>query len=378
MSAPSPVRVNPLYLGSYLMARVQGSAAATESPADPEALQEEIGQSLQSSGTKVDSSVDPCALPIANSEPDVQKALRERLPLALAGGALHTELVVAALNHPASELPTVEALEAYQVQASQWIEATTRMLAGAWQGSGAGEVDDDAPFGRGQIPDDHRYEITRLLAQVLRDHPDAPTQIEPARMAMYLTVPESAHRSLHPDSGMRLAEARALVYVLIAALRCDFQREVSTVLNDAWTAVAETAERQAQPLDQALDLTPDAWQRALRHLLDTTGALYAATLAWVHRNSVQMIQAYQDRLNAGDSAGADRLAQAYQDRRLGYAGIPHYFQMAVEPIHRWVRVALSEEATVREATPTVLETSPGPPSPRRNRSTSSHHRGSTP
>ena len=378
MSAPSPVRVNPLYLGSYMAARVQGSAA-TEPPDDPEVLQEETA--LPSSGIKGDSPVDPGPLPMAHGEPHVPTAIRERLVLALAGGALHTELVVAALNHAASESsPTVEALEAYQVQASQWIEATTRQLAHAWQGSGVGScaVSSEAPSGGGQIPEEHRYEIARLLTRVLRDHPAAPTDIEPARMAMYLTVPETVHRSLPPDSGMRLAESRALAQVLMAVLRCDFQRDVHTVLNTAWAAITETAERQAQSLDQALDLTPDARQRAWRHLLEATGVLYAATLARVHRDSVPMIQAYQDCLNAGDSAGADRLAQAYQERRLGYTGIPHYFQKAVAPIDRWVRVALAEEATVRAAISTVSDPSSDPPSPPRNRSPAAPHRGNMP
>jgi len=375
MSAPSPVRVNPLYLGSYLAARGPGSAAATEPPADPEVLQEETA--LPSSAIKGDSPVDPGPLPMAHGESHVPTAVRERLALALAGGALHTELVVAALNQAASESsPTVEALEAYQVQASQWIEATTRRLAHAWQSSGA--VSSEAPSGGGPIPEEHRYEIARLLARVLRDHPAAPTQIEPACMAIYLTVPETVHRSLSPDSGMRLAEARALAQVLMAVLRCDFQREVSTVLNDAWAAIAETVERQAQSLDQALDLTPDARQRAWRHLLEAAGVLYAATLARVHRDSVSMIQAYQDCLNARDSVGADRLAQAYQERRLGYTGIPHYFQKAVTPMDRWLRVALAEEATVRGAMSTVAETSSDPSSPPRNRSPAAPHRGNTP
>ncbi len=379
MSAPSPVRVNPLYLGSYLAARGPGSAAATEPPADPEVLQEETA--LPSSAIQGDSPVDPGPLPMTHGESDVPTASRERLALALAGGALHTELVVAALNQAASESsPTVEALEAYQVQASQWIEATTRQLAHAWQSSSSSSsaVNSEAPSGGGPIPEEHRYEIARLLARVLHDHPAAPTDIEPARMAMYLTVPETVHRPLPPDSGMRLAEARALAQVLTTVLRCDFQREVSTVLNAAWAAIAETVERQAQSLDQALDLTPDARQRAWRHLLEATGVLYAATLARVHRDSVSMIQAYQDCLNAGDSTGADRRAQAYQERRLGYTGIPHYFEKAVAPMDRWLRVALADEATVRAAISTVAETSSDRRSPPRNQSPAPPHRGNTP
>ena len=119
--------------------------------------------------------------------------------------------------------------------------------------------------------------------------------------------------------------------MLVVALRCDFQRELTTVLGEAWTAIAETAERQADQLDQALALTPEARRIAWQRLLDIGGVLYAATLARVHRDSVRMIQAYQDCLNAGDAAGADWLARAYQDRRLGYAGIRIFSRLPSNP-----------------------------------------------
>ena len=208
-------------------------------------------------------------------------------------------------------------------------------------GSGADGADVDSPARSDRLSDEHRYEIARLLVDLLREHPDGPMRIEPTRLAGYLTAPETVHRAVSTDSGQRWAEARALARVLVVALRCDFQRELRTVLGEAWTAIAETAERQADQLDQALALTPEARRIAWQRLLDIGGVLYAATLARVHRNSVRMIQAYQDCLNAGDAAGADWLARAYQDRRLGYAGIPHYFQIAVEPIDRWVQAALA-------------------------------------
>ncbi|MFO7640918.1 MAG: hypothetical protein R6X17_06535 [Candidatus Competibacteraceae bacterium] len=284
-------------------------------------------------------------------------ALRQRLALILAGGALHADLVAAVLDRPTTEPPTIEVLEASQVQASQWIEATTQELARAWNGSSAGVADAGASTPAGQLSDEHRYEIARLLVDFLRAHPDGPTRIEPARLAAYLTAPETPRRAVAPDSGQRLAEARALARVLGAALRCDFQRELTTVLGEAWTALAGTAARQAESLDQAIALAPEARRIAWQRLLDVGGALYAATLARVHHDSVRMIQAYQDCLNGGDVAGADRLARAYQERRLGYAGIPHYFQVAVELIDRWVRAALAvaEEPAIRE----VPATEPG-------------------
>jgi hypothetical protein len=104
-----------------------------------------------------------------------------------------------------------------------------------------------------------------LLVDCLREYPDGPTRIEPARLATYLTTPETAYRSVATDWGQRLAQARALARGLGAALRCDFQRELTTVLGEAWTARAGTAARRAEPLDQALALAPEArriaWQR---------------------------------------------------------------------------------------------------------------------
>ena len=349
MSVPQNVHVNPAYLGTYLAARVP--ASAPEQPPVAETFLEETGQPLTPPRTAVGFPVDPGVSPAPEGGPDSRVAIRQRLAMILAGGALHADLVAAALDYPASEPPAAEALDAHQMRASQWIEATTQELARVWGGSGVGGADVDSPGRPDRLSDERRYEIARLLVEVLREHPDGPTRIEPARLAAYLALPETSRRSVDPDSGQRLAEARTLARVLVAALHCDFQREVTTVLGEAWTAIAETAERQADQLDQALALTPDARRIAWQRLLDADGVLYAAALARVHRDSVRMIQSYQECLNTGDAAGADRLARAYQDRRLGYAGIAHYFQVAVEPINRWVRAALAavEEPAVREA-----------------------------
>lgn len=357
MSAPQNVHVNPLYLGTYLAARVP-MATATDQLAASEPFQKKTDQPL--SPPRMEGSIQIAdAAPPVEGEADPQMAVRQRLAMILAGGALHADLVAAVLDQPTTESLTIEALEADQVQAGQWIEATTQELARAWNGASAGATDAGASTPVGRLPDEHRYEIARLLVDVLREHPDGPMRIEPARLATYLTAPETADRSVAPDWGQRLAEARALAHVLDAALRCDFQREVKTVLGEAWTAIAGTAERQADQIDRVLALTPEARRIAWQRLLDVGGVLYAATLARVHRDSVRMIQAYQDCLNAGDAAGADRLARAYQDCRLGYAGVAHYFQVAVEPLDRWIRASLPSppEPPVRE-TPAAASRSP--------------------
>ncbi len=368
MSAPQNVHVNPLYLGTYLAARAP-MATAAEQLAASEPFLKETDQPLSPPRMEGSIQIADAALPV-EGEADPQMAVRQRLAMILAGGALHADLVAAVLDQPTTESLTIEALEADQVQAGQWIEATTQELARAWNGASAGATDAGASTPIDRLPDEHRYEITRLLVDFLREHPDGPMRIEPARLATYLTAPETADRSVAPDWGQRLAEARALARVLDAALQCDFQREVKTVLGEAWTAIAGTAERQADPLDQVLALAPEARRIAWQRLLDVGGVLYAATLARVHRDSVRMIQAYQDCLNAGDAAGADRLARAYQDRRLGYAGVAHYFQVAVEPLGRWIRASLASppEPPVRETPAAASRSPPGairrrPPAP---------------
>ncbi len=357
MSAPQNVHVNPLYLGTYLAARVPAATAA-ERPAASEPFLKETDPPLSPPRMEGSTQIADAAPPV-EGEADPRMAVRQRLAMILAGGALHADLVAAALDQPTTESLTIEALEADQVQAGQWIEATTQELARAWNGVSAGATDAGASTPIDRLPDEHRYEIARLLVDFLREHPNGPMRIEPARLATYLTAPETADRSVVRDWGQRLAEARALARVLDAALRCDFQREVKTVLGEAWTAIAGTAERQADPLDKVLALAPEARRIAWQRLLDVGGVLYAATLARVHRDSVRMIQAYQDCLNAGDAAGADRLAQAYQDRRLGYAGVAHYFQVAVEPLDRWIRASLASppEPPVRE-TPAAASRNP--------------------
>ena len=349
MSAPQNIHVNPLYLGTYLAARVP-MATVAERPAASEPFLKEIDQPLSPPRMEGSTQIADAAPP-AEGKSDPPMAVRQRLAMILAGGVLHADLVAAVLDQPTTESLTIKALEADQVQAGQWIEATTQELARAWNGASTGATDAGASTPVGRLPDEHRYEIARLLVGFLREHPDGPMRLEPARLATYLTAPETVHRSVAPDSGQRLAEARALARVLDAALRCDFQREVTTVLGEAWTAIAGTAERQADQLDQVLALAPEARRIAWQRLLDVGGVLYAATLARVHRDSVRMIQAYQDCLNAGDTAGADRLARAYQDRHLGYAGVTHYFQVAVEPLDRWIRASSisPEEPPVREA-----------------------------
>ena len=194
MSAPQNVHVNPAYLGTYLAARVP--ASAPEQSTASETFLEENGQLLSPPRTAVGSLVDSRDPPAPEGGSDSRMALHQRLAMILAGGALHADLVAAALDHLASEPPAAEALEADQVRASQWIEATTRELVRIWDGSGADGADVDSPARSDRLSDEHRYEIARLLVDLLREHPDGPMRIEPTRLAGYLTAPETVHRAV--------------------------------------------------------------------------------------------------------------------------------------------------------------------------------------
>ena len=67
-----------------------------------------------------------------------------------------------------------------------------------------------------------------------------------------------------------------------------------------------------------------------------------------------MVERYQALQAAGDLAGADELARAYQDRRLGYAGVAHHFQTL------WAVHAAQQDAALAMM---AVEPSPNPPPP---------------
>ena len=102
MSAPQNVHVNPLYLGTYLAARAP-MATAAEQLAASEPFQKKTDQPL--SPPRMEGSIQIAdAAPPVEGEADPQMAVRQRLAMILAGGALHADTIVAACRYAASEL----------------------------------------------------------------------------------------------------------------------------------------------------------------------------------------------------------------------------------------------------------------------------------
>jgi hypothetical protein len=160
MSAPQNVHVNLLYLGTYLATRVP-MATAAEQPAASEPFLKETDPPLSPPRMEGSTQIADAAPPV-EGEADPRMAVRQRFAMILAGGALHADLVAAVLDQPTTESLTIKALEADQVQAGQWIEATTQELARAWSGASTGATDAGASTPVGRLPDEHRYEIARL------------------------------------------------------------------------------------------------------------------------------------------------------------------------------------------------------------------------
>jgi hypothetical protein len=287
--------------------------------------------------------VDPMAVPgglaAEGDGQDPWRARRQLLKVLLAGGKLHMGLVTAALSLPGDspnngrapeEAEIAVRVTRYVERATVWIEATTRELEQRWREGAA------APEGEAlALSDYHRYEIARGLVSTLRQRPEWLEQVEPAHMAAWLTAPSPRWSTAPPATDWvsagaamdrRMAWSRTLARVLETAVDHPFNRELNEVLEDARVALVEAVEHQTQALTGRLELTPEARRVVELHTLKIAGQLYAATLRQVYQESTRMIQRYQDLLGQGQEDEADRLAQAYQERRLGYAGIPHYFQ----------------------------------------------------
>ena len=122
-----------------------------------------------------------------------------------------------------------------------------------------------------------------------------------------------------------LAWSRALARILETTVDTSFNRPLETVLTDARAALAEAVPRALHSVRDALALPEDAQRVVEQHLFQTTSRLYAATLRHVHQESARMIERYQALQAAGDLAGADELAHAYQDQRLA-TRVAHHFQ----------------------------------------------------
>ncbi len=297
------------------------------------------------------------------TEHDPRHAARQSLKILLAGNKLHAGLVVAALNRPVGEEetppPPPVAVPAWVERAAAWITATTEALAQRW-GSPAsgGAVAEPLAWS-----DYHRYDLARTLVGVLERHPATAEQVTADQMAAYLAAAESglpqepatpAWVSAGADLDRSLAWSRALARILETAVETPFNRPLETVLADARAALAEAVPCQLQTVRDVLALPEDAQRIVEQQVLQTTSRLYAATLRSVHQESTRMIERYQALQAAGDPEQADALARAYQDRRLGYAGVPHHFQ-----------TLLAVHAAQRDAALAVMavEPSPNPPPP---------------
>lgn len=301
--------------------------------------------------------VDPMAIPGGlGAELDRQdqwRARRQQLKILLAGGKLHIGLVTAALTlpgdspndrHRSEETDAMVRVKDYVERATVWIEATTRELEQRWQAGAA------APEGETSVLSDyHRYEIARWLVSALRQRPEWLEQVEPAYMATLLATPAQNGLIAPPTTDwvsagaaldQRMAWSRTLARVLETAVDHPFNRELDEVLEDARGTLVDAVERQTERLSEALELTPEAQRVVELHTLKSAGQLYAATLRYVYQESTRMIQRYQELLEQGQEDEADRLAQAYQERRLGYAGIPHYFQQITALHERQQEAAL--------------------------------------
>lgn len=268
------------------------------------------------------------------TEHDERYAVRQRLKVFLAGNKLQTSLVVAALNRLVGEdelrPPPPVSVAAWVEQTAAWIQATTTALAQQWGSHAPGEGT-AAPLALSAY---HRYAVARTLVGILERHPTTAEQVTPDQMAVYLAVagsgvpPEPATPAwiaVGANIERSLAWSRALARILETAVQTPFNRPLETVLADARTALAEAVPRQLEAIQDALALPKDAQQIVEQHILQTTSRLYAATLHAVHQESARLIERYQALQAAGDTEQADVLAQAYQDRRLGYAGVLHHF-----------------------------------------------------
>ena len=315
---------------------------------------------------------------------DRSLARRQQLKVLLAGSKLHAGLIVAALGHfeetlGHSDIPQnagsapgeagAARVARYEKRATAWIEATTRELERRWAGA------DAAPA----LSDYHRYEIARVLISTLQRQPDGVDRTDPAVMAACLAAPSQTLPAASPApewvsagaaADVHMAWSRTLARVLETAVETPFNRELDVLLADARAAIANAVERQTQSLAGALDRTPEARRVVELHALKIAGQLYAATLSHVYQESTRMIQRYQSLLQQGQEDEADRLARAYQERPLGYAGVPHYFQQIIA-LHERQQDAARAATAALNTDPTAVPPLPSKPTV----STSAAHAG---
>lgn len=329
---------------------------------------------------------------------DRQRAFRQQLKIRLAGTKLHAGLVVAGLGHgwktgalndpSAPTMALAEAVSAYVDRATGWIEATTDALTQQW--SASFKPDDREPaeppgsaangsHSEPELSDYHRYELARTLVSALQQRPELLDHLEPNPMAALLATPprsrQTPYGSAEPwvsageAADWQWAWSRALARVMETAMDHDFNRELPVLLADARAAIADVIERQIQPFAETFgptrtltsnpnptpERTPEALRMVRMQALALNSRLYAATLARVYDESARTIQDYQDCMSQGDGEGADRIAAAYEERKLGYDGVPHHFQ-AMVALHEREQAAALQALQAHPASPAAAAT----------------------
>lgn len=332
-------------------ARVRETHPSPARPAD--ILARLRGESARPEGVVSDPLAAPGGAAGETALRDQEIAARQQLKVLLAGNKLHAGLTAAALDHLAREgaqEPPAEAVTAWTDRAGRWIEATAGALVEHWDKAVRGsEPDAVEPARKLPLSGYHRYELARALVSALQSQPDLLARADPEQMAGYLAAPapglppEPARPdwvSVSAEADRALAWSRALARVAEVALDHDFNRELAVLLADARAAIETETARGCETLTAGIELNDDAARIVYLHALNTASRLYAATLKAVYQESVRQIRTHQHHVDRGDAAAADRCAVAYREKRLGYAGVLHHFQMVMIAYQRQQEEAL--------------------------------------
>lgn len=276
-------------------------------------------------------------------EHDQQRQSAQQVKHLLANSKLVAQLMGAALRAPGEET-----VEQYVQLACDWVSRHERQLSERLSDQGT------------RLSNYHRFELRRLLVTMLHDAPELLLAPLPPAIADVLTSPKAGLTALMLDGDppdwhsagddldIRLAYGRAVNRVMAVCQQHDFGRDPDTLLADALARIEQAALSHASRLSDVLQGghgQVDGHTRTivLMHAINTTSQLYAATLARVHRESVAMIAQYQRAADEGDDERGEQIAQEYQTRKLGYAGVSHQYAAFLELMEQiaWPRTPSS-------------------------------------
>lgn len=276
-------------------------------------------------------------------EHDQQRQSAQRVKHLLANSKLVAQLMGAALRGPGDET-----VEQYVQLACDWVSRHERQLSERLSDQGT------------RLSDYHRFELRRLLVTMLHDAPELMREPLPPAIADVLTSPMAGLTALMLDGDppgwhsagddldIRFAYGRAVNRVMAVCQQHDFGRDPDNLLADALACIEQAGSSYASRLLDVLQGGQDPVDGNTRkivsmHAISTTSQLYAATLERVHRESVAMIARYQRAADDGDEERAEQIAQEYQTRNLGYAGVPHHYAAFLELMEQiaWPRTPSS-------------------------------------